>query len=88
MMSEKWNIQGSRVYGDGKSFNLNNRITATQLQATLNQYEQTIQHYKEIQTEHNEIEAKLDRIQKTIIQLQLTAGIMTEELQKLHKEVI
>ena len=87
-MSEKYSIQGSRVYGDGKSFNLNNRITATQLQSTLNQYETTIQHYKQTQQQYTEIEAKLDRIQKTIIQLQLTAGIMNEELKKLHQEVI
>lgn len=83
-MSEKWNLQGSRVYGDGKSYNCTNIVTAKDLQGTLNQYEKTIQHYNEIQAQNLEIEAKLDRIQKTIIQLQLTCGIMNEELKKLQ----
>lgn len=87
-MSEKWNITGSRVHGQGQSYNCTNKITATQLQSTLNTYENTIQQYETQIQQYNEIEAKLDKIQKTIIQLQLTAGIMTEELQKLHKEVI
>ena len=87
-MSEKWNITGSRVHGEGQSYNCTNKITALQLQSTLNQYEKTIQHYNEIQTQNLEIEKKLDRIQKTIIQLQLTCGIMNEELQKLYQEVI
>ena len=83
-----YQIQGSRVYGQGMSINCTNKITALQLQSTLNQYETTIQHYKQTQQQYTEIETKLDRIQKTIIQLQLTAGIMNEELKKLHQEVI
>ena len=82
-MSE-WKIEGSRVYGDGRSFNCTNIVTAKDLQGTLNTYEKTIQQYKNIKQQYTEIEAKLDKIQKTIIQLQLTAGIMNEELQRLQ----
>ena len=82
-MSE-WKIEGSRVYGEGRSFNCTNIVTAKDLQGTLNTYETTIQQYKNIKQQHTEIEAKLDKIQKTIIQLQLTAGIMNEELQRLQ----
>ena len=82
-MSE-WKKDNSRVYGNGQSYNLTNKITATELQNTLNTYEHQIQQYKNIKQQHTEIEAKLDKIQKTIIQLQLTAGIMTEELQRLQ----
>ena len=82
-MSE-WKKDNSRVYGNGQSYNLTNKITATELQNTLNTYEHQIQQYKNIKQQYTEIEAKLDKIQKTIIQLQLTCGIMNEELQRLQ----
>ena len=37
--SPKWNIQNSRVYGDGHSFQCTNQITAQDLCCILNQYE-------------------------------------------------
>ena len=37
--NQKWHIQGSRVYGDGWSYNLTNRTDAVQLCTTLNNYE-------------------------------------------------
>lgn len=78
-MSE-WKITDNRVHGNGQSYNCQNRITAEQLQKTLTDYEN-------IKTEHHETEQKLDKITKILIQLQLTNGILTEELQTL-KEVI
>lgn len=62
------------------TYPINNRKTAEQLQKTLNDYEN-------IKTEQKQTEQKLDHIQKILIQLQLTNGILTEELQTL-KEVI
>ena len=62
------------------TYPINNRKTAEQLQKTLTDYEN-------IKTEHHETEQKLDKIQRILIQLQLTNGILTEELQTL-KEVI
>ena len=62
------------------TYPINNRKTAEQLQKTLTDYET-------IKTEHHETEQKLDKIQRILIQLQLTNGILTEELQTL-KEVI
>ena len=79
-MSE-WTVDQTRVKGNGHSFNCLNKITATELCNILNNYEKTSVQYKDIDT-------KLDKVQKTVIQLQLTCGIMSEELQKLHKEVI
>ena len=35
----KWNIQGSRVYGSGHSFNCTNKVTAQSLHHILNTYE-------------------------------------------------
>ena len=62
------------------TYPINNRKTAEQLQKTLTDYEN-------IKNEHHETEQKLDKITKILIQLQLTNGILTEELQTL-KEVI
>ena len=78
-MSE-WKITDNRVHGNGQSYPGNNRITAEQLHQTLTTYEKTYQ-------QHKQTEAKLDKITKILIQLQLTNGILTEELQTL-KEVI
>jgi len=76
-----YRIQGSRVYGNGQSFNCTNKVTAQDLCNTLNQYQKCT-------TEYEAIEKKLDRIQKTIISLQMSTSIMSNELQKLHEEVI
>ena len=41
-MTEEWKITGTRVHGQGQSYNCINKATAQQLQLTLNQYEKTI----------------------------------------------
>lgn len=77
----KWKTDHTRVYGDGKSYNCTNIVTATELCNTLNEYERCT-------TEYREIEQKLDRIQKTVISLQMSCSIMTEELKRLHEETL
>ena len=72
----KWNIQGSRVYGDGQSFNCTNRITAEQLHNTLCNYE------KDFKLTQNTTE-QFDKITKQVIQIQLTLGILDEDIKKL-----
>ena len=74
----EWKIQGSRVYskGEGKSYNCTNKITANDLYNTLTTYETT-------HTLNKNIEQQYDRITKQIIQIQLSLGILTEEIQKL-----
>ena len=62
------------------TYPINNRKTAEQLQKTLTDYEN-------IKTEHHETEQKLDKITKILIQLQLTNGILTEELQTLKEAI-
>ena len=76
----KWSIQGSRVYGNGRSFNCINNITATQLQNILNQYEKDLQLQKDISKQY-------DKIQKQIIQIQLSLGIVTDEVRKLKEAI-
>lgn len=75
-----WKIQGSRVFGRGRSFNCTNNVTAKDLYCTLNEYE------KSIQLTAN-TEEQLDRITKGIIQLQMSLSIVQNDLDKLKKEL-
>ena len=52
-----YRVQGSRVYGNGESYNVTNNITAQ----------------------------KLDKVQKNIIQIQLSLGILTEDIHQLKE---
>ena len=78
--TNKWNITGSRVYsnGEGKSFNLTNKITAEQLYNILTEYEKTVQLTESTDT-------KLDQIQKQTIQIQMTLNILQHDLDKLKE---
>ena len=50
----KWNIEHSRVYGQGMSYNLTNKVTAEKLYNTLNGYEIKIENLEShIQTTRN-----------------------------------
>lgn len=77
---EVYKIQGSRVFGQGRSYNCTNIVTAKDLQCTLNSYEKTLADLKTA-------EQKLDSIQKSIIQIQLSLGILSDDIHKL-KEVM
>ena len=51
---QKWKIQSSRVYGEGMSYNLTNKVTAEKLYNTLNGYETQINNLEsQIQTTRN-----------------------------------
>lgn len=75
-VNQPYKIEGSRVYGQGQSYNCLNKITAEQLCNTLNQYHTTqgiIQQY--------------DKINKQLVQINMTLGILTEELHTLNQMV-
>lgn len=80
MSESTYKVQGSRVYGNGKSYNVNNKITALELCNTLNEYEKCT-------VEYNELEQKFDKIQKGIIQLQMSLKITQEDLDKIKTEL-
>lgn len=75
-----WKRQGSRVYGNGQSYNCTNIVTAQQLQNTLQTYENT-------RTTNQKIEQTYDRISKQFIQIRLTLGTLTEEIQQLEAKI-
>ena len=74
----EWLRTGARVYskGQGHSYSCTNIATAKTLHQTLTTYENT-------HTLNKNIEEQYDRITKQIIQIQLSLGILTEEIQKL-----
>ena len=76
--TNKWHLQGSRVFGRGTSFNCTNKVTAEQLYNTLNTYEQSI-------TLTKNTEQKLDQIQKGIIHLQMSLTIVQEDLNRIKE---
>ena len=64
-----YNIQGSRVYGMGWSYNLTNQTDAVHLQNTLNNYETTINELKtqiRHETNYHEIQYQLNQLETTI----------------------
>ena len=78
----EWLRNGARVYsnGAGKSFNCVNIATAKDLHTILTNYENTY-------NLNRNIEQQYDRINKQIIQLKLTIGTLTEEINTLHKTI-
>ena len=80
MNQPKWKIQGSRVYGNGQSYNCTNKITAEQLCNTLNNYENTTRLNKNIDQQY-------DRIQKQLIQTTMTLKILDEDIKKLKEAI-
>ena len=76
----KWQIQGSRVYGNGQSYNCTNKVTAEQLQTTLNQYEKTV-------NLHRNLNQQFDNITRQLIQTNLSLNILKDDMEKLTKEL-
>ena len=78
----EWLRNGARVYskGEGKSYNCTNIATAKQLHETLTTYEKTY-------NLNRNIEEQYDRITKQIIQLKLSIGTLTEEINTLHEAI-
>ena len=77
----KYTVTKKSIYYTVGRYRLDNKHDAEHLAKTLNTL-------TEASTTNNDTDKKLDKIQKKVIQLQLTAGIMSEELDQLHKELI
>ena len=77
----KYEVTKRGIYFTVGRYRLDNRQDAEHLAQTLNKL-------TEASTTNNDTDKKLDTIQKKIIQLQMTASIMSEELDQLHKELI
>ena len=78
--TEIYKIQGSRVYGQGKSFNCTNIATAKDLQGILNEYET----YKTLNTN---IQQQYDALTRQLIQIKLSIGTINEEIHTLEETI-
>ena len=80
-MSElTYNRVGSRVYGNGQSYNCTNNVTATELCNTLNKLSDTIELY-------TNTTAQLEKISKQCVQIQMSVKILEDEVNKLSEMV-
>lgn len=75
-----YKVQGSRVYGQGKSYNCTNKVTATELCTKLNELEKC-------KTEHTETEKTLNKITKDIHRLNITISTLHNEIQQIRKRL-
>ena len=81
IMSElTYNREGSRVYGNGASYNCTNNVTATELCNKLNNLTETI-------TLYQNTTAQLEKISKQCIQIQMSVKILETEVNKLSEMV-
>ena len=76
-----YEVKKRGIYFTVGRYRLDNRQDAEHLCQTLNKL-------TEATTTNTDIDKKLDTIQKKVIQLQLTTGILTEELDQLHQELL
>ena len=79
-VNQPYSTEGSRVYGMGTSYNCTNVITAKELCNRLNQYEHDINLEKNITEQY-------DRLTKQIIQIQLTLGILNDDINKIKETI-
>ena len=77
----EWKLTGTRVHGDGKSYNCLNKVTAKELQCILNNYETKItEQQAEIQTNTN-----LTKIRQQLIALQMDITQIQNDLDKIKE---
>ena len=79
-MNQTYRTQGSRVYGDGASYNCTNNVTAKELCNKLNNLTDTITLYKNSTIQ-------LEKINKQCIQIQMSVKILETEVNKLSEMV-
>ena len=77
----EWKIQGSRVYGQGQSYNCTNIVNAQTLHKTLNTYETKI---NELQ-QYKEIRNNIQKIKQQITALQMDITVVTEDINKIKE---
>ena len=80
MSEQPYKVQGSRVYGEGQSYNCVNIVTAEQLCSTLNKYYST----KEI---INQTSTQYDKLNKQLIQINMTLKVLEDEINTLSELV-
>ena len=76
MSEDLYKCQGSRVYGNGESFNVTNNVTAKTLCNLLNTYDKT-----------SNTTVQLDKIEKQMVEVKMTLKILEDDINKLYRLV-
>ena len=76
MSEDLYKCQGSRVYGNGESFNVTNNVTAKTLCNLLNTYDKT-----------SNTTVQLDKIEKQMVEVKMTLKIWEDDINKLYRLV-
>ena len=79
-VNQTYQTKGSRVYGNGSSYNCTNNVTAIELCNKLNTLTDTIELYENTTDQ-------FDKITRQIIQIQMTLQILESEIQNLSEMV-
>ena len=77
----KYQVRKRGIYYSVGRYRLDNKQDAEHLCQTLNKLTEATQ-------TNTDTDKKLDTIQKKIIQLQMTASILSDELETLHQELL
>ena len=77
----KYEVKKKNIYFTVGRYRLDNKQDAEHLCQTLNKL-------TEATNTNTDTDKKLDTIQKKIIQLQMTASILSDELETLHQELL
>jgi hypothetical protein len=80
MSEQPYRVQGSRVFGEGQSYNCLNHVTAENLCQTLNKYYVTKQLI-------NETTNQYDKLNKQLVQINMTLKILEDEITTLTELV-
>ena len=80
MSEQPYKVQGSRVYGEGQSYNCVNIVTAEQLCSTLNKYYSTRELINNTSTQY-------DKLNKQLIQINMTLKVLEDEINTLSELV-
>ena len=80
MTEEPYRIKGTRVYGEGQSYNCVNIVTAEQLCSTLNKYYSTKELIQQTTTQY-------DKLNRQLVQINMTLKILEDEIQDLTELV-
>ena len=87
MTAKQFSIKGTLVkdHIQGYSYNLTSKIDAETLYHRLQTQQETINTLETVKKQSKQIEEKLDKITKTVIQIQMTTSILSEELKHLQE---
>ena len=87
MTTKQFSIKGTLVkdHIQGYSYNLTSKIDAETLYHRLQTQQETINTLETVKKQSKQIEEKLDKITKTVIQIQMTTSILSEELKHLQE---